>query len=290
VTRRPWIFLAALALVAGAACSSPFGRAAASHPVLTAALKLKYTPGETITYGVTAATKLLVSVPGAGEQPVNSNFTATETMKVISVDPDGTASIDATLTDMTGTANGNPIPAGTKIPTTHLKIAPDGRIVSAGSAAPGSVGSVPGGDQITPLLPSNKVKPGDRWTRDYSRPNPFGSGTIDVHTTNQFVRYETIGGTKYAVIATSAQVPLNLTVDLSQLASVLGIAGGQAPTGNATYTGRVDPTLTSWINPADGELNEVKNSSAIDITMTVPGSVAQSIHLTGTVSLNLIRK
>lgn len=290
MTRRSWILLAALALVAGAACSSPLGRAAASHPLLAAALKLKYTPGETITYGLGAATKLLVSVPGAGEQPVNSEFTATETLKVMSVDPDGTAAIDATISDLTGSANGKPIPAGTKIPTAHLKIAPDGRIVSAGSAAPGSVGSVPGGDQITPLLPSNKVKPGDRWTRDYTRPNPFGAGTIDVHSTNQFVRYETIAGTKYAVIATSARVPFDLTVDLSRLASVLGISGGQAPSGSATYSGRVDPTLTSWINPADGELHEMKNSSAVDISMNVPGSVAQSIHLTGTVSLNLIQK
>lgn len=285
--RKPWLLVAALALAAGAACTAP---GAAGHPVLTAALKLKYTPGETITYGLTASTKMLVSVPGAGMQPVNSDLSATETMKVLSVAPDGTATIQATVSDVTGTAGGRPLPASTKIPPITLKITPDGRIVSSGSAAPGSIGSVPGGDQITPLLPSGRVKPGDRWTRDYSRPNPFGAGTIDVQTTNQFLRYETIGGTRYAVIVTSAHVPLNVSVDLSQLAGVLGVSGSQTPSGNATYTGRVDPNLTSWVNPATGELYEMKDASNLDISMVISSSVSESVHLTGSISLNLIRK
>ena len=287
--RKPWIPLAALVLVAGAACSSPLGRAG-SHPVLAAALKLRFTPGQTIVYAFTASTKLLVSVPGAGLQPVSSDIAATETMKVTSVDPDGIAAIEATVSDVTGTADGQPITAGTKIPAVHLKIAPDGRIVSPGSAAPGSIGSVPGGDQITPLLPPGKVKPGDRWTHDYSRPNPFGAGSIDVHTANQFLRYEMIGGTRYAVIATAAQIPLKLTVDLARLSTVLGVSGGQTPTGSASYSGKVDPKLTSWVDPANGELYEMKNTSTLDISLDASGSVAQSVHLTGTSSLNLIRK
>lgn len=261
------------------------GAQAVIHTTPAAALKLRFTPGQTITYDLHLKQNLM-----SGSFPINSDLTGTEVMKVLSVAPDGTATVDVTARITSGTVNGKSL--GGSIPparTIEMKIAPDGRVVGANGAAISSGLSSLSGSQLTSLLPPGKVKPGDRWTRDTTQPNPFGTGDLAVHSSNEFLRYQTIAGISYSVVSTTATVPMNLTIDFAKLAALLGGGGAKLPAGSATLAGSVTSHITTWIDPASGQFHEMDNVSDMNITMTIPGA-PQPVAISGTQSFTLIGK
>ncbi|HEX6489109.1 MAG TPA: hypothetical protein VF137_09625 [Candidatus Dormibacteraeota bacterium] len=275
-------FLVGLVALAAVACG-PLN--AASHPILAAALKLRFTPGETITYDLHLAQNLL-----SGGIPVKTDLTGTEVMKVLSVATDGTATLNVTTQITGGTVNGKPLPSSMAGQTHSIQmtIAPDGRVTAGGVTISGGLQSL-GGTQLTSLLPPGKVKPGDKWTKDVSEAMPFGSGTLSIHTTNQFLRYETVAGVKYAVVSTTGKIPLNTTIDLSKLAALAGTSGSSALSGSATLAGTIDLNVTTWLNPTNGELHQMDDETTMNLTIEVP-EVPTPIDLGGTQSLSLVRK
>ena len=122
--------------------------------------------GDTITYRVhtTVSGSLLI---GAQQIPLNSDQTLTQVLKVQSVDNSGTATVEVTTQDVVGVAGSGTTTLGPA--SVVLQIGADGRIQSGAAAQIGGrIPSIPGSDQLTPVLPGHPVKPGDSWDKAYS--------------------------------------------------------------------------------------------------------------------------
>src|SRR5579859_7103954 len=130
--------------------------------------------GETIRYRVHTTVAGSLSL-AAQQLPLSSDQSITEQLQVKSVDRSGVATVQLSVVDLVQQATGA---GGTATPPpVTLRIGPDGRIRSGAAAQLGGpIPSIPGSDQLTPLLPSRPVKPGDGWDEKYSRPNPYGGG------------------------------------------------------------------------------------------------------------------
>jgi hypothetical protein len=195
--------------------------------------------------------------------------------KVVSVDDEGVATLEATIENLSGTMNGTPLPVPQKDITCRFRIAPDGRILTGGTLSFASAGSgqaFPGMDQFSALLPDRPVAPGDTWTKDFTQPIPFGQGELRYTSRNRFERYEEVDGVRTAVINSKMTVPMDFTLNLRKLMNSLGQSPSQAglPSGarpKIVYEGQGTFETTSWIAPEGGVL--VKSTSAGDFRMSM---------------------
>lgn len=267
-------------------------------------LALAFTPGETETFtihmtmdGQMEAGELL------GSQPIVMDVTQTVTWEVVSVDDDGIATVNVTVDEMTGTMNGVEIPDASAGPPTQMRIAPDGRILSAGGmsfAGAGQTGgaSFPGMGQMTPLLPDEPVEPGNSWTKDFSQEVPFGEGTIEFTATSTLERYEDVDGVNAAVITTEFTVPMDFTIDFGELLGAMAGAEG-VPAGatgfedaTITYGGEGRIRQTAWVDPEAKQMLEMTSSGTFDMTMEFGGLdvfEGQTIGFTGDFTQDLAR-
>jgi hypothetical protein len=206
--------------------------------------------------------------------------------KVVSVDDAGTATIEVTVSDTSGTVNGTEVPS-TSAPPIEIRIAADGRVLSAGGLSLGGAGQTqgfgfPGMGQLTPLLPDDgdPVSVGDTWDKEFSQDFPFGEGTIDFSATSTYVRNETVNGREAAVVETQMTVPIDATLDLAELVDVLGpeIAGAtganrleQLGEGSIAYVGGGTFTQTSFVDLDARELLKTQSRGRFDMSMTLEG-------------------
>jgi hypothetical protein len=205
--------------------------------------------------------------------------------KVVSVDDDGTATIEVTVSDMSGTVNGTEVPSAPALPI-EMQIAADGRVLSAGGLSLGAAESqgfgFPGMGQLTPILPDDgdAVSVGDTWDKEFSQDFPFGDGTIDFSATSTYVRNETVNGREAAVIETQMTVPIDATLDLAELLHALGpeITGAtgaagleQLGDGSIAYVGQGTFTQTSSVDLDAQELLKTQSRGRFDISMTFEG-------------------
>ncbi|MEW6059668.1 MAG: hypothetical protein AB1551_05955 [Actinomycetota bacterium] len=262
------------------------------------ALALAFTQGQTQTYVIhmtmdgTMATEGFGQEP-VGEMPLDMEMTETMTWGVISVDDEGVATVEVSITDVSGTMNGMTIPASeTEAPPTEMKIAPDGRLLEVGgTAVPSSLqgtsglGGVPGLDQYTPLLPDHPVKPGDSWTKDFSQEMPFGEGKIEFTTVSKLERYETVDGVEAAVITTEFELPLDFTVDFSELLAGQDTSGMDMSGVSATYGGKVTTSMTAWVDPSGKQLLKSSATGDIDMTMEMSGEIPGELDFSGRMTL-----
>jgi hypothetical protein len=233
--------------------------------------------------------------------PTNASMTATEVMTATSVDNAGIATIDITLENATMTINGRSTPL-TGAPThLQMKVGRDGRIVSGGALAggAGAAPSIPGTNQLTPLLPDHDIKPGDTWTKQVEQPNPFGTGTISASTTNKYLRDQAFNGHQDAVIESKSTVPLNLTFDYATMARNLGLTSQlsrfpQLASLQVTYSGSATGDTTAELNKATGEMDATHMIASFEATMTFVGSAGspragQTIPFKGNLTVDLKR-
>jgi hypothetical protein len=226
--------------------------------------------GETIRYRVhtTVSGSLLI---GAQQIPLNSDQTLTQVLKVQSVDQSGAATVEVTIQDVVGDAVGGTTTI-TPAPVI-LQIGPDGRIQSGAAAQIGGrIPSIPGSDQLTPVLPGHPVKPGDSWDKAYSRPNPYGSGEISFTTHNRYVKDEAVGGRDAAVIDTT-QGPIDFTIDFSRLPVA---AGATKPTGVIHYSGSIDSSHRYWISLADQQVLKSTGTGTYRLSYAVQVPIGQA--------------
>jgi hypothetical protein len=295
--------VAVIALVGGLIAFNAIGGEGGSASAQT--LTLAFTPGQTETYtthmtmdGEMNAGELL------GSQPVVMDVTQTVTWEVASVDADGVATVDVTVEEMTGTVNGTaiPDPASSTGPI-EMRIAPDGRILSAGGMSFAGLdrtggANFPGMGQMTPLLPDGPVQPGDTWTKDFSQEVPFGEGTIGFTSTSTLERYEDVDGVNAAVVTTEFTVPMDFTIDLAEALDAMGGAEG-VPTG---ATGLADAKIafggsgrihqTAWVDPDAKQMLKMSSSGSFDMTMAYTGLAAfegQTIGFAGDFTQDLTR-
>jgi len=248
-------------------------------------LALSFTQGEERTYDVHQTMDAKVSSSLFGDEPLSMDVSQVVGWKVVSVDDAGTATIEVTVSDMSGTLNGSEVPSA-PTPPIEIQIASDGRVLSAGGLSLGGAAETqgfgfPGMGQLTPILPDDgdAVSVGDTWDKGFSQDFPFGDGTIDFSATSTYVRNETVNGRDAAVIETEMTVPIDMTLDLAELLDALGpeITGAtgagleQLGDGSIAYLGRGTVTQTSFVDLDAQELLKTQSSGRFDISMTFEG-------------------
>jgi hypothetical protein len=283
--RRSWPVIAAIAvavaLVAGiAVVALTQGDSAEAQP-----LTLSFTQGETQTYEMHQTMDAQITSEILGDQPMSMDLTEVVGWKVVSVEQDGTATIEVTVSEMSGTVNGIDIPT-TPVPPIQIVIAPDGRVVSAGGLALGGAGQTqgfgfPGMGQLTPLLPDegDAVQVGDTWTKEFSQEFPFGEGTIEYSATSTYDRNETVDGREAAVIVTDMTVPVSFTLSFADLLAALGseVTGASGPDlslfdqAEIAYGGQGTISQTSFVDLAAKELLRTESSGGFDLSMSFTG-------------------
>lgn len=248
-----------------------------------AALTLAFTEGDTAGYQVHMTMDGDIEADALGSQAIAMDLSETLSWKVVSVDPDGTATIEVTVSDVSGTANGQAVPAPDAPTTTQMRVAPDGRILSAGDLAFSASGSTdgtgfPGMGQMTPLLPDQPVAPGDTWEKSFAQEFPFGEGEIRFTSHNRFDRYEDVDGARTAVIVSELTMPLDFSLDFGELLAAFGEgfggdAKGEKALKNATidYGGRGTFVLTSWVDLANKQMVRSSSRGDFDMTMAFSG-------------------
>lgn len=269
-------------------------------------LSLVFTEGERRTYTIhmTMDGQIEGGETLGGSQPLQMDMTETMTWKVVSVDPEGIATVRVTIDEVSGSVNGIEMPsdAGADMPSIDMQIAPDGRVLTAGGLSfagfdqTGGAG-FPGMGQMTPLLPDGPVEPGDSWTEEFSQDVPFGEGTIEYTATNTLERYEDVDGVEAAVVSSHYTVPVDFRIDFGKLLESMGGAEGITGTtgmseASIAYGGEGSFVMTSWIAREAKEMLKMSSSGSFDMTMTfegVPGADSAEIGFTGdfTQSLDL---
>jgi len=265
-------FLAALPALALAACVPG---AAGVQP---ATLAVRYPPGDQQAYHLHEVFTGALTNAAGQVQPVTFDLRAAESTRVTAVDPDGTATLEVELTGVTGTSNGQALPPlGTQ--TDQVRVATDGRVLGGGAGGGGSTTTVPSADQWFAILPDRKVAPGATWTRDFERANPFGPGSLKVHSASQLLRYEQAGGVRTAVVQSQLGTPVD--VDLAQ-----------APAGGAVAheKGSVSADVTSWLDPAAARIVKTSARTRFDLAVNVASSTGTATYtLTGSQTVDLER-
>lgn len=305
-TRRRWIvpvaIVVAVLLVAGVGwVVVSGGDTAQAQP-----LALSFTQGQEKTYVLHQTMDAQMSSDVFGTQPLKMDLRETVTWRVTSVDQDGTATIEVTVTDLSGSLNGEPVPSS-DIPPLEMKIASDGRVLSAGGIALGGSPDTqgfgfPGMEQLTPILPDpgDTVSVGDTWEKTFSQDFPYGDGTVEFTATSSYARNETVDGRQAAVIQTHLTVPLDLTIDLSELLKALGpeLTGstgadlGALEGASIAYDGRGELSQTSFVDLQAKELLKTRSNGTFDVSLGfqgIPGGESSpvAISFTGTFTQSL---
>ena len=250
------------------------------------ALALGFEEGATYRYRVTMSIDGTVDTPLA-ELPMVGELSETVAYEVVELAPDGAATIDVSVEDVSGSFSGRPIPPATDVEM-RMVIGPDGELrevdgepvpeaLGQGWADPSGSGGLPG-MQSFPLLPDGPVGPGDEWVKDVEQPLPFGEGLVSVHSENEFVRYEDVGPIRTAVIESAITSPIDWTIDLAELAEL----GAQVDDGGGltdleglpstiSYRGEVAQDQTTWLDPDRGEIVRSELAGEFDITTRARG-------------------
>ncbi|MGH2591410.1 MAG: hypothetical protein ACRDGW_11530, partial [Actinomycetota bacterium] len=155
-----------VALIAGAVAfvATQSGGSASAR-----AIALSFTEGRSETYAIHMTMDGEVSSDVFGVMPLEMEMSQVQTWRVSAIDDEGVATIEVSMSELSGSVNGVEVPShGT--PSLEFRVAPDGRIVSAGGLALGGASQTqgfgfPGANQLTPILPDEgeEVAPGDSW-------------------------------------------------------------------------------------------------------------------------------
>lgn len=260
-----------LALSLLAACAPPGSRQAEAVD-----LEAHWKAGQSASYRMHQTIDGTVAA-GAQTQPLKVDSTATDTVKVLSVDKDGTATLLLSLAGVSGTANGQSIPTSSTPRQLTVRVTRDGRLLPAEGTASSAETGIPGSGQTFSVLPDHPVKPGDSWTTDYERPNPVGTGSVKVHADSRYLRDEKVGGATAAVVESKGTEPMDLVIDFSTLGALLGGSGQgqQMPPQLAGVklheTGTVTSDVTNWIDKGSRQVLKAKADSTLDLTMEFMG-------------------
>jgi hypothetical protein len=230
-----------------------------------------------------------VTLSGTSPQPTEDEIQADVTWRVVTADTSGIATVVQTVTDPTMTSNGLPISMSNLRPT-KITIASDGQvhsstgvnIFSGGAPGPAQAGIA----RPIAFLPDHPVGVGDSWQSQASQ--AFWGSTLSYGATTEFLRREMLNGVQAAVVETSATVPVDVTVKVSDFADVLALPPSQVPAGaRASYSGSLaDTTTTSWIDPANGSLLKTVSRGNYSLQLALHGfpKAALSGNGTGTLS------
>jgi hypothetical protein len=246
-------------------------------------LSLAYSKGATYTYKAHMTLDETVDL-GAVKEPVTVDMKATETETVQSVDSSGVADISIKLSGVTvkTTVAGQVATTTTTVPTEDIKVGSDGRVLGINGLAfsGGSpFGAAGGGGTGSAIFPDGTVKPGDSWSKSYDQTNPLGTGSVHVTTTSKYLRDETINGTQTAVVETTINTPMDMTIDFSKFAQMTGSDMTLPITGlqGMAIKGTQVADATTWLDAKGHRVVKSTMSSKIDATFSFVMAAGSSI-------------
>jgi len=255
-------------------------------------IRIAFKEGDSYRYHYRSALQATMTMGQGAELPIKADASADATWKVVSVDANGVTTVDLTMTNLKTTFTGSFPPGSTTTSTTttttqHIEfhVAPTGEIVSGGGpSGPPSVFSMaqglgpPGTDQFLAILPGHTVKPGDTWTKSFTRPNPSGQGSMTYTTENRFLRYDNLKSGRAAVIQTTATVPLDVTIDLQKVMSATGGLASPPPlpiaapvSGQVHIQGTSSTDTTTWFDVRTDQVEKMTTVDSTDETTTFLG-------------------
>ena len=270
-------------------CSS--APAASSSTDQASMIKVAFKKDQTYRYHYRSTLNGSITAGQGPAAPIKAESSADATWKVVSVDASGNTTIDLTLTNLKTSVTGSMLPGSTTTTTTtttrqhfQFEVAPTGEILSGGgsSGPPSALATAqglgpPGTDQFLAVLPGRPVKPGDKWTKTFSRPSPFGQGSITYTTENRFLRYENLQSGRAAVIQTTATVPLDVSLDLQK--AIAGTGGSVSPppgigvpvSGQVHIQGMSSTDSTTWFDVKTDQVEKMTTVDNTDQTTTFVG-------------------
>jgi hypothetical protein len=277
-----------------AALASAFCLAACSVPgtVQARAFTTGFKVGQTIRYNVHTTVTGSLSI-GGQQLPLNSDQTLAEKLEVKSVDGAGNATIDVIAEDRIDAATGGG--ATLKPAPVRLVIGSDGRIRSGATAQPGGrVPSIPGSDQLTPILPGKAVKPGDSWDRRYDRLNPYGPGGFSFTSHNRYLKDEAVGDRQAAVIESTVGGPIDFTIDFSKLPNPAAKPPSVPAQSPVHYTGAISSTTRYWVDLSSNEVLKASGSGTYTLAYSVAPAAGQAsgpqqVNFNGRIKTDLTR-
>jgi hypothetical protein len=246
--------------------------ACGAAPVQAQTLSLGYHSGDTYKYSFHSTTKQTIVSSGI-TLPTDVELTAAETIKVNSVDSSGVADLTLTVSNlaMKGTTGGvTNTTTGIPAMTMDVKVAADGRVVSmdgnqlAGSSPFLAFSGMGDGFFVTAVLPSNPVKVGDSWSKDYDQASPGATGGIHVTSQSKYLRDELLNGVNAAVVETKSSGAINLNAPTPTAPGVVtGAFGGMS------IKGTVTTDVTTWIDPTGHRVLKTHSTMSNDGAMTI---------------------
>jgi hypothetical protein len=114
---------------------------------------------------------------------------------------------------------------------------------------------------------------------NYRRPFAIpDSGSIRYETTNRLVRFQTVSGSRAAVIDTIARVPVNVSVDMAKLSRISPSLVNQlisnlqlTATSRFAYRGLVTYQLTSYVDTASHQVLRSAVLGNVNVRVTATG-------------------
>lgn len=265
-----------------------FAFACGAVPAQAQTLSLGYHSGDTFKYLFHSTIKQTLATSGM-TVPADIEMSTTETVNVKSVDSSGTADLAITLGNYNVTsATAGVTSTTTGIPDTTLDVtvAADGRVLSMdghqfASADPFLVFSgLGGGFFVSAVLPSSAVRPGDTWSKSYDQANPGGTGTVHVTSHSKYLRNESIQGVNAAVVETTSNGSMDMTLGAPATGAVASGLGG------LSIKGAVTSDVTTWIDPSTHRLLKTHSTETNNGTLNVDASASSGLPgLTGPITI-----
>jgi hypothetical protein len=256
-------------------------------------VRLAYHKGDAYKYAIHSTANETIDA-GIVTLPIKLDMTANQTVTVNAVDAGGTADLSIEMSNLSLTTTINQAPTTTKVAsqTISMQVAKDGTVVSVNGNAMGSnpltMLSGVGGGFISAVLPDKPVKAGDKWSKTYDQANPTGSGSIHITSDSTYLKDEA----KLAVIETTSNSTIDLTLDMSKLAAGQAASGlpGLTPGSiqSLSFKGTVKAVVRSWIDPSTHRVSKTHRTSNVDATMTMnlPAGATQGMAgLTGPIKI-----
>ena len=276
------------------------GHGKGKAPSQKIALALTFTNGQSVSYNFTMSVAGRATAKGIAA-PVTGQLTGTSSWHVNSVDKKGVATITVKTGHVARVTNGR---QSSQPPQSfHLRVAADGHVLAqvgfgTTSGKTDSGPGIPGSDQVTPILPTGPVAVGEQWTVTFDQTNPMGTGMIRYTTASKLLRFEEVGGVNTAVIWTTADLPIDVSLSTRKALAATGLPAKGLPKGtDPTYwmKGRMVFSQTAWLDIQGRSLVKSNTSGSFDFTVRAthidpadqpPGG---KLQIQGTIKLEFVR-
>jgi hypothetical protein len=233
------------------------------------ALALDMSKGQSMSYLMSLHLDGTLSVDGQSQQ-IAATVDGRIGWKVVSVDADGTATVAMHLTKVVAGIGTKTVKL--KATTVAVKVSHDGRLLSGTdlSVFGHSQSGLPGGSQFMPILPDHPVKPGDSWSEGYQQASDLGYAPIEIQATGTLIRFETDSGHRVAVVQTTENIPIHMTVQMSEVAKALNLPNVPA-SAKINYSGSVNVQAYSWLDTTTRQVLKSNSNAKFDLTMVFNG-------------------